>query len=180
MRHLLLITLLLTFVPAQAAMAETPLIRDCSDDGVLDGKYTRAQLQAGLSDSQRGDLIYTECQDAIQAALGAGGKGPGAVTDGTGAGGKLTPAERRVAEKRRRARAQERRQIASLNDDLAGDGSGGLVVDDASSDGMPLPMLLLLVALACAAVGGGLWYAAQRNPAVANALRRVPLPRRRN
>jgi hypothetical protein len=37
-------------------------------------------------------------------------------------------------------------------------------------------MVLILVALLCAGTGGGLWYASKRNPAVANALRRVPLP----
>jgi hypothetical protein len=184
-RQLIALAAVLAAIPAATAVAgPIDIIRDCVDDERLQGNYSDAQLQNALR-TLRGDADeYSNCRSIIGAAIGGGpdGKGSRDGADGRGADldgdGKITPAERRKwREQQERERERERRQIAAIGNGFGGiggdyDGTGG---DRASSSGggMPLPLILALVALTLAAVGGGTWYAAQRNPAVANALRRV-------
>jgi hypothetical protein len=88
----------------------------------------------------------------------------------------VTPKEKRIAAKRAKQRREQRdRQIAAVDEDLIQDDAAAASGGD-SSGGTPLPLILALIALACAGIGGGLWYASKRNPAFANTLRRVPLP----
>jgi hypothetical protein len=180
-RQLTLLTTLLVaaFVPAHAAVA-SPLevLQDCADSDVFEQKHSRSDLNRARGEIPADLAEYATCRRLIAAALAAGGSKGG--KDGSGPGGadaNLTPAERRRAAKRKRA---ERRRLAAVEDALApDDDDSGLVVGDDSSGGTPLPLILTLIALACLGIGGGVWYASRRNPAVANALRRVPLPGKR-
>lgn len=184
LRHFVLLTALLALVPAAAA-ATSPMtiVRDCADSDSLEGSYSNKDLQKALK-LVRGDLAeYSNCKAVISAARGGG---PNARKSGAGGApidpdlnndGVVTPRERRIAAKRARAQQREDRELAAIGDSLdsdddssAGGGGGG------SSDGSSLPMILTVLALVLLAAGAGLWYTAKRNPAVANALRRVPLP----
>lgn len=183
-RQLVVLVAVFAVLPATAHAASAfDVLRDCADDGQIQGTYNRATLIEARG-SQPGDLAaYGECTAAINAKIasmkkGGGGDGPG----GTGKSadlngdGKVTPAERRAAKKRAK---QEKRELASLGGGLTPDDPGGLGGGGGSDDGTSLPLILALIALALAALAGGAWYAARRNPAFANTLRRVPLPGRR-
>lgn len=172
-------------VPAQAAHASVLGVQqDCADSDTFERTHSRADLQNTLKQIQGDVDEYTDCEKMVLAALaaskgkggGPGGSGSGAVDADLNDDGVVTPKEKRIATKRAKQKREQRdRQIAAVDEDLIQDevatSSGG---DD--SGGTPLPLILALIALGCAGIGGGLWYASQRNPAVANALRRVPLP----
>lgn len=191
-RQLIVLAAVLAALPAATAVAGPyDILRDCLDDERVQGDYTDAQLQNALRKLTGDANEYSNCRAIIGAEIGGGGGsgGDGSPNGGGGGGGgangrydpdldgdgKISPAERRKAKEwRERERERERRQIASIGDGFGGGAHpNGIVPDRASSGGMPLPLILALVALTLAAIGGGTWYAAQRNPAVANALRRV-------
>lgn len=183
LQHFVLVAALLALVPATAA-ATSPIaiVRDCADSDSLEGSYSNADLKRAVN-RVRGDLAeYSNCKSIIQAAIGngpkAGGKAGAPIDPDLNNDGVVTPRERRIAKKlEARAAKREQRELAAIGDTLSPDGDDSSPAGGAgSSGGGSLPMILTLIALALLAVGGGLWYTAKRNPAVANALRRVPLP----
>jgi hypothetical protein len=185
-RHLVLLTALAALAPVQATSASPiKVIQDCADSNSLEGSYSDRDLKQAAGQVPSDLDEYSDCSAIIAAAIGKGGPkanasgndGGSDAGDGS-AGENATPAQRVAAAKRRKAR-QERRQLAALGDDIAPDGATALTADE-SSDGMPLPLVLTLIALLCLGAGAGVWYAARRNPTVANALRRVPLPGKRS
>lgn len=181
-RHIVLLTALLALVPATAA-ATSPItiVRDCADSDSLEGSYSNADLKRAVN-RVRGDLAeYSNCKSIIQAAIGqgpkAGGKRGAPIDPDLNNDGVVTPRERRIAKKLEREARRKDRELAAIGDSLSPDGdSSATGGSGGSSGGGSLPMILTLIALALLAVGVGLWYTAKRNPAVANALRRVPLP----
>lgn len=178
-RQILVLAAIAAALPA-SALADMPdtAIRDCIQDGAVQGHYDDDVLQEAINRIRGDNAVYGDCEDVLGALIGSGAGSQKANTSGKGGpgakDGRLTPAEKRKA---KREKERKRRQIASI--DLAPDGSDPLQLDEDTSSGMSLPVLLTLILLACLAAGGGLWYAARRNPAIANALRRVPLPGRR-
>src|SRR5206468_2836463 len=90
----LLVTLTLTFalLPAASALASgSAVIRDCTDDGRLEGHYTQRDLRDALSSIPSDVDEYTNCRDVIRRAAfnGAGAAGGGSGGGGgTGGGGK--------------------------------------------------------------------------------------------
>jgi hypothetical protein len=173
---------LATAGPASAATWQQ-ILRDCVYNDGLKGDYTRSDLNNAKRHVTGERIAYTECAAEIQAALGAlggsgkgdGGKGgPDADADLNG-DGVVTPEERRKAKQKE---AREDAQVADVNSALQPDsGTGG--TSGGSPDGGGLPLVPLIVLLVLAAATAGTWYAARRNPAIANALRRVALPSRR-
>ena len=184
-RQLLLPAVVLAaFLPAAPAAASwQSILQDCVYNDGLTGSYTQSELQEAKRHVTGERLAYTECLAEISAAMnvanasgndGRGGKGGrGSKADANG-DGVVSPAEKRKALKKKRKQAK---QIASINDTLTPDAIGS--AGDDGSGGIGAPAILALVLLALAAIGGGTWYAARRNPAIAETLRRVPLPGRR-
>src|SRR3954447_25681439 len=94
MRRLLL-TLTFTFAllaPATARAGGAAVIRDCTDDGRLEGHYTQRDLRDALSSIPSDVDEYTNCRDVIRraafsAGAGGGGKGGGSAGAPGGAGG---------------------------------------------------------------------------------------------
>ena len=94
-----LVTLTLMFAllaPAVAHAGGSAVIRDCTDDGRLEGHYTQADLRDALNSIPSDVDEYTNCRDIIRRAAfsaGAGGGGkngggrPGAAGSGGGSGG---------------------------------------------------------------------------------------------
>jgi hypothetical protein len=183
LRHLVLLMALMALVPATAAAtAPITIVRDCADSDSLEGSYSNADLKRAVN-RVRGDLAeYSNCKAIISAAIGKGpragasGKGGGPIDPDLNNDGVVTPKERRIAAKRARAARRENRELAAIGDSLSPDGDSSSAGGSGGSGGGSLPMILTLIALALLAIGAGLWYTARRNPAVANALRRVPLP----
>jgi hypothetical protein len=177
----LVVLALLAAAPAANASA-LAVQQDCADSDVFEGKHSRQSLEAALDEIQADLAEYGTCKQMILAALAAMDKrakgsknsGGGADLDGDGV---VTPEERATAAKRAKAKKkQQAKQLAAVSDDLVQDDTAALTSDGDSGGGSSLPLILIVLALICAGAGGGLWYASKRNPAVANALRRVPLP----
>jgi outer membrane receptor protein involved in Fe transport len=182
------LAVLALLVPAQVASASPLAVQqDCADSDVLERKHSRADLQKTLKNIQGDVDEYTDCEKMVLAALagmkkgkasGNGGAGgAGAIDPDLNGDGVVTPREKRIAAKKAKERRERRnRQIAAVSDDLVQDDAAVATGDGGGSGGSSLPLILGLVALVCAGAGGGLWYASKRNPGVANALSRVPLP----
>src|SRR3954465_12946095 len=92
MRRLLPLLIALLSLPAAAALASGgKVIRDCTDDGRLQGHYSQKDLRDALSSLPSDIDEYTDRRDVIRRAAfgGAGGSGGGGKggSGGTGGGG---------------------------------------------------------------------------------------------
>jgi len=85
MLRLALACLLLGLVAAPAANAAstTQILRDCADDGVLQGDYTPSELRRARQNIPADTDEYTDCRDVLARAAASGTAGRG----GSGAGG---------------------------------------------------------------------------------------------
>lgn len=185
-------------LPAVAMAGPRDVLEDCAVDGSLDGDYSRAELREALGQIESDLVSYSNCDEIIggrlapQAGASAnGGDGSGAdggagsgggANGGSGAGsdgsagataGGDSPEERR---RRELARAAVEQELG----DRAFDPQNGATVNgsDATSNGLPLPTLLALIALGLLLAAGAALAIGKRNPAFMGALRRVPFPRR--
>ena len=80
-----LLVALLT-VPAFAQASGEDVIRDCNDDGHIDGNYSQGDYQ-DAEDNIPGDVDqYSDCRDLINQAQADGSRGNGSGAGGTGGG----------------------------------------------------------------------------------------------
>jgi hypothetical protein len=188
-RQLLLPTafvVLAILMPAQASASVLAVEQDCADSDVFEHKHSPQDLRDALTQIQADLAEYGTCRQMINAALAAmaktdasnnsnDGDGPGATAADLNGDGVVTPNEKAVAAKKAKQKQKQRnKEIAAISDDLVQDDAAS--AGDSGSGGPSLPLILAIVALLCAGIGGGVWYAAKRNPAFANALRRVASP----
>ena len=89
---------LFAVVPAANAASTTQILRDCADDGVLQGDYTPSELRKARQNIPTDADQYTDCRDVIARAAargvsggGAGGGAAGGPGGASGGGGLLTP-----------------------------------------------------------------------------------------
>jgi hypothetical protein len=101
MRRTIFLALLATLLLVPSARAATPIqiIRDCADDGVLNGHYTPAELRKARSQVPTDVDEYSDCSDVLSRAIaagtapkspaggGGGGAGGGGSSPSTGGGG---------------------------------------------------------------------------------------------
>jgi hypothetical protein len=97
MRRIILPALLATLAlaPAAHAAGTIQIIRDCADDGVLNGNYTLAELRHAAAHLPTDVDEYSDCRDILSRAIAAktqssggdGGGGPSGPTGGSGSGG---------------------------------------------------------------------------------------------
>jgi hypothetical protein len=201
-RHLLLLGALIVLVlPWGEASAATPfqVIKDCNQDGVLNGKYSNRELREALDNLPTDIDEYSDCRDVINAAItsgpsresegrqGGGGGASGGGGDPRGGGGG-SPAV--VTPEEQAARQQDQQDLAAITSpegrhdrpaiDVGGatvkPGSNGLFDLASASNSVPLPLLLVLIALGLLALGGGLAALRGRIPALAR-LSKLPTPR---
>ena len=190
---ILCLALLALGVPAAAHASSSAVIRDCADDGRLQHKYSRGDLE-GARKHLPADLDeYSDCRSVINdaiAALGASKKG-----DGGGGGGGNGGSSRGHASSHKPSAAAKRRQQVSdatalneatkghkptlrIGDKTVKPGSNGLFHLASAANGLPLPLLLALIAVGILALVGGLYALRSRVPALASLpLPRVSLPR---
>ena len=88
--------ILLAIAPAAEAASSTQILRDCADDGVLQGHYTAAELRKARNNIPTDTDQYTDCRDvlaraAANAAAGSGSSGGSGGASGGGTGGGGTP-----------------------------------------------------------------------------------------
>src|SRR3954464_4145879 len=90
MRRLLVTTMLFCAVAPATAFADGgKVIRDCTDDGRLQGHYSQKDLRDALNSMPSDIDEYTDCRDVIRRAAfgGAGSSGGGKGGSGGGGGG---------------------------------------------------------------------------------------------
>jgi hypothetical protein len=182
--------LLLTALAALAALALAPLaaasptavVRDCAEDGSLDGSYSDADKRAALGQIPADIDEYSDCRSVIGGSLDGGKPTASASSNGTSSPGAAaaTPQARRKAaaqraEKVRQARIERARKVREkrLGARAVDPRDPGVFRAANTANGMPLPFTLALIALALIAVAGGLFTLWRRNPAFADAVRRV-------
>src|SRR5918996_1831802 len=86
----LLLAVLVALRPPAVARADSgKVIRDCANDGQLQGHYSNKELRQALKDLPADLDEYSDCREAIGAAIGKGGghKGGGGGNGGGGGGG---------------------------------------------------------------------------------------------
>jgi hypothetical protein len=189
-----ILVLLVAFaVPASAFASPAAVIRDCADNGRLDNHYSNSDLQ-GAQKNLPADLDeYSDCRSVIAGAItGGSDKGGGRHNGGGGAsGGAGSSRAHKTAAAGKAAKAQEKaaraRNKAALQA-LTGSGSkprlsiGGKTVEPggnglfnlaSAANGLPLPLLLALIAVGALTAVGALYALRRHVPALA----RIPRPR---
>jgi hypothetical protein len=202
MRHLIAPALLLLALALPAAVQASPdaVVRDCAEDGSVDGKYSNADKQAALKKIPADLDEYSDCRAAISGAIGSGpkagaakkkgdGGGAGATNGGGGGGatidadtngdGKVTAAEKAAAGKTNLALKQDEKRKdteASLGSPKTDPTKVGAIDASETSNGVSAPVIASIAALALLAAVAALFFLGRRNPGIAQAMRRVPVP----
>src|SRR4051794_1318270 len=78
---------LVVLVPAANAASTTQILRDCADDGVLQGTYTPSELRKARKNIPTDTDEYTDCRDVLARAAAGAVAGSGAGAGGSGAFG---------------------------------------------------------------------------------------------
>ena len=202
-RLALAVTLLALLVPAAAQASPSAVIRDCREDGDLDHKYSNDDLRKAEDNLPADVDEYTDCREVIAGAVtsgtnksggsGGGGGGGGANAAGTTAGGAAAAGKKEQAAQAKDKAAlgnvtkHEKKPQVEVGGKSVEPGDNGLFNVASESNGLPLPLLLALIAAVLLAVGGGLVALRRRIPALQRipllskiSLPRVPTPRARD
>lgn len=150
-------------------------------DDIIDGLLRPKAGIAGRSGVPDGDAANDSGRDGgLSGGTGGGSGGSGSVSDAGGAGGGSSDggadSPEEAAQKRLLARADAERELGDRAFDPR---SGAAISTDGTTNGLPLPVLLALIALTLLLAAGALMAVHRRNPAFMGALRRVPFLRRR-
>jgi hypothetical protein len=199
-----LILMVLAFPVAAAQASPGAVVRDCAQDGSVDGHYSNSDLRAALKKIPADLAEYSDCRAAISSAIGSGGAkattskksggGGGAAGGNAGGGGggsssaadtngdgTVSPAEKAAAHKTdlaQRTNATRAHTDNALGNPKTDPAKVGAIDASNTSNGLPLPVILSIAALALLAAAAGLLVLGRRKPGFAQALRRVPLPAR--
>ena len=189
-----LLVALLT-LPALAQASAQDVIRDCNEDGTLDGNYSQEELREAEENLPSDIDQYGDCRDVInqaqadrsrdRAGSGGGAGGGSNGTGGTGAsgggarrGGSLPPGKGNpIFETKSGAYANNQEDKAAYDKALAdarngGALPGGLAIpaagdfQPAKAGGLPLPVLLALVSIGLLIAATSVLVARRRLPAL--------------
>jgi hypothetical protein len=169
MRRLLITAVLgCLLLPAAAWASGDAVIKDCTDDGVIQGHYSQQDYKNALNNLPTDVDEYTDCRDVIKRAQtgtggGSGGPGtPGGTGTGTPAGGdplaNASPAERAALAKAQAGGASKPVRIGGKLVQPGKLGFGGL----GSPTTLPASLIAVLVALGIAAAAAGATYVRNR------------------
>src|SRR5688500_12857145 len=76
----------LVVVPTANAASATQLLRDCADDGVLQGTYKPSELRKARKNIPTDPDEYTDCRDVLARAAAGAVAGSGTSSGGSGGG----------------------------------------------------------------------------------------------
>lgn len=190
-RHLLLLAALLVLLAFPGVAYGSPLevIKDCNQDGELNGRYSNEELRKALDNLPSDIDEYSDCRDVIGAAItggsAKGGGGGGSGSGAGGAGGAGGGGAEAVTPEEQAARAQDQADLQKLTTpdsrehappvEVGGEkvkpGSNGVFDLASASNSLPTPLLVALIALGLLAIAGGVALLRGRVPA----LQRLPL-----
>lgn len=185
-RHLLApVAVLATLVcTSTAAASGTDVLRACLNEQSLD-RFSDAEKRDALNQLAADQDEYSDCRSVIGASIGSkkpSATGPSNTPDA--AADKATSARVRKAKAKRARQARAARRVRArkvreekLGPRIADPRDPDLFKAASTANGMPLPLLLAVVALALLTLSGGLLALSRRNPRLAAVLRRVSLPR---
>ena len=154
---------LFAVVPTAAnAASTTQILRDCADDGVLQGDYSPAELRKARQNIPTDTDEYTDCRDVLARALAAGiaSKGSGGAGGSGAAGGAGGSFGSGALESPNSPDAQAAIQEAArkgapdpirLGDRAVVPGTAGLSAN-AVRNTLPTPLIVLLALLGAAAL----------------------------
>jgi hypothetical protein len=186
-RNLFLLGALALLVVPSAAQAADPLI-DCVRDNDLDRSYTRSELRNALDNLPTDSEEYGLCRDVISGAIHSGSDRGGGRPETGGPDGEG------LGSKEQSNRAKDDEEFSALAGQSGGDptppsvevggetvspGDDGIFDLASSSNDLPAPLLVALIALALLAVVGVLVALRSRIPALARLpiLSKIPAPR---
>lgn len=148
-------------LPAGAAASAWQVVDDCTADGDLDRSYSDRELRDAVPQLETDDLEYGDCKQVISAAIGAGEDTRGDRSAGGGPGGSASPVEQAAQQGDRDALAAVSAKASDDPIEVGGKhlrpGDNGLFDTAATDNGLPTPLLLILIALAVGALGTGVW-----------------------
>jgi hypothetical protein len=182
-------SLLLLALPAMAQASSFDVVKDCQDNSHLDRKHSRKDLQNAQANLPTDVDEYGNCRELIAAALNAGvDKGKGRGGGGGHAGGSAAAAAKQskheAAAKAGDAAALDKQKghkpRVSVGGKTVEPGDNGLFNLASANNGMPLPLLLGIIAAGLLAILGGLAVLKRRAPEFASRiplLSRISLPR---
>jgi len=177
----------LALVPSPGASA-TGVLRACLNSQSLDG-YSDADKRAALNQLAADQDEYSDCRSVIGASIGGTKVQANASSSppSGSAGTQETPqVQKAAATKKRRAarhaRQARRKQARKARERTLGRRAvdprdPGVLKAAGTANGMPLPVMVALIALGLLALTGGTLALSRRNPRIAGLLRRVSLPR---
>jgi hypothetical protein len=169
--------------PAQAS-TRNKIIRDCADDGVLQGSYSPSALRDARQHLPSDVAEYTDCADVLRRAEAppassagggggtGGGTGGGATAAAAGAGGGALRVPQNDADRKALTQAAEAgSQPVKINGQSIVPGAAGLRAG-ATRNGIPGTLVIALVLLSFA--GGALTIPAVRRgiPVLVTRIRR--------
>jgi hypothetical protein len=189
-KTLIVLAAMCALVAPAAQASYRDVIKDCAQDGTLDKKYSDSDLMKAKKNLPADVKEYSDCSEVIGAAIGGAGKHSGGGGNGGGAGGGGS-SDSGGPPAAQAARAQDKHDLnkivhgaahkpkVKVGDQVVTPGKNGLFSTASAENGLPLPLLLALIAMAIVALGGGLYALRKRIPALAKIpLPRISLPRR--
>ena len=149
---------LIVAVPAANAASTTQILRDCADDGVLQGDYKPSELRKARQNIPTDTDEYTDCRDVLARAAAAGVAGSGAGSGGgSGSGGSSgngpleSPNTPEGKEAIGKAAGEGAPDPIRLGGRAVVPGSAGLASDAVRND-LPTPLIVVLALLGAAAL----------------------------
>jgi hypothetical protein len=177
-------------LPASAFASAQEAADDCTADGTLSRTYTDRELRGAIGKLETDDLEYGDCAQILRGAIGAGagkdrssGSSPGS-SGGGGNSGTLSGEEQSAQQTDQQALAALTSKPGSDSIDVGGKhvepGENGVFDLASAENGVPKPLLALLIGLGVVALGGAPLLLRRRMPALARLstpLKRIPLAR---
>lgn len=178
----------LALAPAAAASPDA-VLRACLNEGSLQG-FSDADKQAALNQLAADQDEYSDCRSVIGASIGSKKASATASSAGPGVNREVADTEKRdsrearkvAARKKQQAEVAERQRIRKVRERRLGERAvdprdAGVFKAANTANGMPLPLVLAVIALGLLTLAGGTLALWRRNPRFAGAVRRVTPPR---
>lgn len=162
----LVVVAVLTTLFAPAIARGDAVVSDCTDNGNIDGKYSSGQYRRALRNIPSDVDEYTDCRSQINEGLRASARNSGSKSSTSARNGASGATGKSGKSNKSSKRRDGNGAAAGGSGGSGGSGPGAVGVGDTSvrpgdsgggSDGIPTPLLIVLILLGAGAIGGGGW-----------------------